>query len=69
MQSVEAEFLSKIKNLEPYWGKWIAILDSGIIVMGYNINKVYKDAIKKSKRKMLLFYRVPAKGEAKYSIL
>ena len=69
MQSVEAEFLAKIENIEPYRGKWIAILDSKIIAIGDDIKEVYKEAITKSKGRTPLFNRIPAKGETEHFIL
>ena len=69
MSSTEAEFLAKLDDLEPYRGKWIAILDSKIIAVGNDIKEVYKEAFSKSKGRTPLFNRIPAKGEAEHFIL
>ncbi len=69
MQSVEAEYLAKIEDIESYRGKWIAVLDSQIIAIGDDIKEVYKEAISKSKGRTPLFNRIPAKGETEHFIL
>lgn len=69
MQSVEAEFLAKIEDIEPYRGKWLAILDSKIIAVGDDIKEVYKEAMTKSKGRTPLFNRIPVKGETEHFIL
>jgi len=69
MSSTEAQFLASMEDIEPYRGKWIAILDSKIIAQGEDLKEVYKEAIKSSKGKTPLFNRIPAIGEAEHFIL
>ena len=69
MSSTEAQFLASMEDIEPYRGKWIAILDSNIIAIGDDIKEVYKEAIVKSKGRTPLFNRIPAKGETEHFIL
>ena len=69
MSSTEAQFLASIKDLEPYRGKWIAILDNEVIAKGENLKEVYKESIGKSKGKTPLFNRIPQQGEAESFIL
>jgi len=69
MSSTEAQFLASIEDIEPYRGKWIAILDSKIIAQGEDLKEVYKEAIAKSKDRTPLFNRIPAIGDAEHFIL
>lgn len=52
-----------VQNLEPYRGKWIAILDNKVIAEGMDLKKVYEEAMQKSKGRTPLFNRVPEKDE------
>lgn len=70
MATVEAEYLESIKDLKPYRGKWIAILDNKVVAIGDDIEKVYEEAIKQSKSgRTPLFTRIPEKGEIETFIL
>lgn len=69
MSTVEAKFLESLKDLKPYKGKWLAILDEKIIASGEDIDKVYEEALKKSKARTPLFSRIPMDDEVDTFIL
>ena len=69
MSTVEAKFLESMKDLKPYKGKWVAILDEKIIASGEDIEKVYEEALKKSKVRTPLFSRIPSDNEVDTFIL
>ena len=59
MSSVENDFLTSMKDIEQFKGKWIAILDRKVIAAGEILSKVYQDAIKESGGRTPLFEHIP----------
>jgi dihydroxyacetone kinase-like predicted kinase len=69
LATTEAQYLESLKDVKPYKGKWIAILDNKIIASDEDIEKVYEEALKKSKTRTPLFTRIPSEGEVDTFIL
>jgi len=69
LSSPESKFLMELENKEKYLGKWIAILDSKIIVAGKDLSAVYDEAMKEGKGRTPLFEFVSEKQQAETLIL
>lgn len=51
-------------DLSNYTGKWIAIIDKGIIAVGTNAKEVYAEAQRKAPHKKILLVKVPTEETA-----
>ncbi len=71
MPSVECEFLESLslKDIEPYKGKWIAIVGREIVASGKDLYKVCQEAVKKTNGKTPFVERIPASFEATTYVL
>lgn len=69
MNSIEYDYVLSLENTEKYAGKWIAILDSKIILQGESIEEVYPKALEISGGRTPLFEQVPLKQEEETLIL
>lgn len=67
MQEKESIWVSKHqKKLEPYAGKWIAVLDNKLIAAGDSVKAVMAIVKKKGIKKLPLVTMVPRKDEGTY---
>ncbi len=71
MSSVEDEFLESLslKDIEPYKGKWIAIVGREIVASGKDVYKVCQEAAEKTNGKTPFVEHIPANLEATTYIL
>ncbi len=71
MSDVEGDFLESLslKEVEPYRGRWIAIVGREIVASGKELPRVYQEAIKKSNGKTPLIEHFPESLEETTYIL